>query len=578
MSSIFSRGAAAAPGLSIGAGSLRPRRKKQRCPQCGSKKWHRDRASGRVVCELGHVRLSWRDEEAADDEWMNAPGGARPSTRRRNVNRRQVLTRAGKPLRSKRISRLSRYAPDKSMYLSPPHGVFRVAQACQALLRIQLASLRRIWPSLPHTRIEAVARDIWASVLADAERTYGPGKASGTLLPAPYHANNPWYGMPDSHVPKHVGAERQRSRSRSRSRGLSTAPSGSDSEGGFTSAAGYTSDGGMSAVSWTSYASSARNMEDVTPFPSGFSSGVDTDASASDAESAITRARRRGPRLSRFDPKLRGRATGAVNVTSTLCVAYLALWAVRVPVHVVDLLRMAEAEEIPYLLAGRALPTQLLHGIHRHLALTAGFHLQQVPSCAEFHALARRLSVLASVPLSRETQVPRSRVDGLAHPVPKHHLPAFEVPTLNAAPLLWSFTQRMLLPPAAYAVAKSVLLHAVPGGLFLGPESRPAAVQAWERMSLAKQRIFSHVTRGVPSEVFLVAALVIVAKMRYGLDGQERTERRLIPDARSSMPPLRTWLTALRDLHHALTHDVSAVYKSDAWYVTRPPNSLLCAT
>lgn len=280
MSSIFSRGAANANrSTNVSQAIARQIRRKQReCPSCGSTKWIRDPVSGRVTCGNHHVRRGWRDEAADEDGGMAMGGGGRalPTTARRHTQRLDRRTRAGNRVLAKRVARIAKYNPDRSHYLSPAHATFRVAQACQALLRVQLSAIQRIWPHVPHVRIQTVARDLWASVLADAQRPPTKDSARGTLVPAPYFAHNIWYGISSHWLPVEQQRERERARSRSRSR--SAAPT-TDEVGGYTSAGSQMSDAGRTPAP---YHPPRTPIRDVNPFP------IETGAAGGSSDSGLS--------------------------------------------------------------------------------------------------------------------------------------------------------------------------------------------------------------------------------------------------------------------------------------------------
>jgi hypothetical protein len=67
--------------------SQRPKRKRPRCLQCGSKRFRRDQNTSLVVCEYGHVLQGFRDEEAQDGDEFNT---------NRTVMHKRSIKRQGK--------------------------------------------------------------------------------------------------------------------------------------------------------------------------------------------------------------------------------------------------------------------------------------------------------------------------------------------------------------------------------------------------------------------------------------------------------------------------------------------------
>lgn len=63
------------------------RRRRPRCPQCGSNRFRRDPGTSLVVCDSGHVLQGFRDEETQDGDEFNS---SRMQMHRRSLKRQGI--------------------------------------------------------------------------------------------------------------------------------------------------------------------------------------------------------------------------------------------------------------------------------------------------------------------------------------------------------------------------------------------------------------------------------------------------------------------------------------------------------
>lgn len=158
---------------------MAPRR---RCTVCGSHQWHREPATGLVVCSEGHVLRNYLNETHEMHE----------------VGPHQLQKRALKSARERR-GRASKANPQ--LYYGA-RAQYLYFQCLQLLLRKQVAALVRIW-KLP-SEFEIICRDLWALHLS--------------LLPSPpppeplLHKQST-RGHPRDGGSKLVGSKKRRSKS-----------------------------------------------------------------------------------------------------------------------------------------------------------------------------------------------------------------------------------------------------------------------------------------------------------------------------------------------------------------------------
>ncbi|KAF5390663.1 hypothetical protein D9757_002714 [Collybiopsis confluens] len=197
--------------------------------------------------------------------------------------------------------------------------------------------------------------------------------------------------------------------------------------------------------------------------------------------------------------------------TNNLAVLIVALWTLRIPVILV------ESYKLPYLDPVRLLPLQMVSHLTKYnIQALSPAH---APKTLTLHTLTSRLAM----------QLYNSYM--------------ILTPEGNAAPLLWRVTQGMGGTPTLYALTKR-LSHRLSLPLALHKSLVPKLLQIESRE--AQTRRYDN----APVEGSLLAAVIVVLKMVYGLDGENRSPRDS-DDPAFALPCLDDYLGRVGDLHDA---------------------------
>ncbi|KAF9485275.1 hypothetical protein BDN70DRAFT_847983 [Pholiota conissans] len=341
----------------------------------------------------------------------------------------------------------------------------------QLILRKQITALLQVW-ELP-AEFEVICRDIWALHLS--------------LLPDPPSAE-PYYHAQENRTgePRKEGAEDQKvSSATAKTKNEMNQPY--DSEDSESSEIGGQDD-------------DDKNVE-----PEG-ERGQEGDAGEDEVEedpelealmrenSELSSSSSEGEKISPIgNARKKGKKKGHPAIespVSTIAVLVVACWTLRIPVMLRDFTRLVENYELPYLdPAVRVLPLSMVEHLTKHdiQALSP----PHAPRTLAIHTVASRMAKKIYATYGVYT------------------------PECNAASLLWRLTKEMAGTPLLYRLAKrtaSVL-------------SVPLALHS----SLSGGRDQAEDTDGTrhqyddaPPEVALLACIIIVLKLVYGLDGQER--------------------------------------------------------
>ncbi|KAF8351379.1 hypothetical protein F5887DRAFT_1069097 [Amanita rubescens] len=194
---------------------------------------------------------------------------------------------------------------------------------------------------------------------------------------------------------------------------------------------------------------------------------------------------------------------------STIAVLVVTCWLLRIPVMYQDFARIIEAYELPYLDSVRLLPTDITLHLTKHAIQSLSPH--HAPKTLTLHAISSRLAKKLYSKYGIMT------------------------PEMNAAPLLWRAIRWYKGTPTLYALTKR-LLQVLPVSLVLHPSVIPNTLDTnYEK----------HGREIVPIEVTFIAAIIIVLKMTYGLDGTARVPR--VPnDPACSLPLWEDYMENLR--------------------------------
>nr|GAT59923.1 predicted protein [Mycena chlorophos] len=203
-------------------------------------------------------------------------------------------------------------------------------------------------------------------------------------------------------------------------------------------------------------------------------------------------------------------------VANTLAILVLAFWTLRIPILYRDLLDLVQAYEVPYLDVLRILPADMVSRLNR--ANLQALTPPNAPSTLDLHdvvsSLARRM----------------------------HETYGVLTPEANAAPILWRVVSQCFgANPTLYKLAKrlaarlslSLTLHHS-----LAPPLR--RVKDWDPES--------HKFDNIAPELAFAATCVIVLKLVYGFDGQQRLPAD-VEDPACEMPRVDEYRARLKALN-----------------------------
>ncbi|KAL9712889.1 hypothetical protein Ac2012v2_004129 [Leucoagaricus gongylophorus] len=203
----------------------------------------------------------------------------------------------------------------------------------------------------------------------------------------------------------------------------------------------------------------------------------------------------------------------AAGPASALAVIMVGLWQLRIPVMYKDFARIIESYELPYLDPVRLLPSNMVIHLTKHNIQALSPH--HAPGTLLVHKLASRLVKRLYATYGIFT------------------------PECNAAPLLWRLTQDMNGTPTLYILVKRIA-HILKLPLTLHPSLAPGLRRVRSRDPE------HHKYDNVPPEVALMASIIIVLKMTYGLDGKPRYPRNA-GDPALALPQADQWITRLKE-------------------------------
>ncbi|THH19848.1 hypothetical protein EW146_g1408 [Bondarzewia mesenterica] len=472
---------------------MAPRR---RCPVCGSKQWHKEPASGLVICSEGHILQSYRNETAD-------AGDFGPHTMRKRA------------LKSGRKKREDGSKADPKLY----HGAraqYHYFQCLQMLLRKQVAALTKLWDLPPEFEARLIiCRDVWALHLS--------------LLPSPpppepwLHeqdvGGNPSKRVHDSANPKLARTKPEKDEGKS---DLGEEPS-SDKDGHETSNDSSSS----SSSSSESEEESESDEGDTDPEMDELLRDLsETSSSVGDGNHGDDASDKPRPKPHKRTSKIKSAAGRHDGPASNIAVLVLACWTIRLPIIYMDLIRLIEAHDLPYLEPIRHLPPEMMRHLTKHK-----YH-QLTPPYAPTPLF---LQVLSSR-LARRMLASRG----------------IYTPELNAAPILWRAVRAMGGTPVLYSLTKIVarvlnlpltLHHTLAPGL----------------LKIRKRDPESHKYDDVPPEVALAASVIVVLKMVYGLDGKARTPKDA-GDPACALPRMREYLALIKELNEEDSKSKESVF------------------
>ncbi|KZT12475.1 uncharacterized protein LAESUDRAFT_733156 [Laetiporus sulphureus 93-53] len=379
----------------------------------------------------------------------------------------------------------------------PYHGErarFHYFQCLQLILRMQIVALKKAWHLPPE--YEIVCRDTWALHLS--------------LLPNPPPAE-----------PFHYAQEERLANSRTQiaSDGEMNPPKDANDGGGESSDQKHTE---IEFETWeppsfSSESSSEDEELEEDPVMKELMKENSVTPSHEDEFEDISR-----PRLS-VKPAAKKVSQRSYDApASNIAVLMVACWTLRLPVMYMDFIRLIETYELPYLEARRLLPASLTSHLTKHTAgALSPFH---PPTPSKLHALTSKLAKLMFSRYSVYT------------------------PEMNALPMLWRAVRALCGTPTLYQLSKQMAKAlSVPlvlnRPLFAHSANESHTERQWQKYDDAIK------------EVSLIAVVIVVLKLVYGLDGRERLplER---DDPACALPRLDEYLARVEEQNKNPNKDV----------------------
>ncbi|EJD01099.1 uncharacterized protein FOMMEDRAFT_88501 [Fomitiporia mediterranea MF3/22] len=236
---------------------------------------------------------------------------------------------------------------------------------------------------------------------------------------------------------------------------------------------------------------------------------------ASETDSSESGGEEQGPSLQGKGTSRKPRKVWRRNDSpaATISVLVHSCWIMRIPVMYKDIINLIETYTLPYLDPIRLLPASLTRHLTKHTKQALSPHRSPTP--VFLHAITSRLSKLCFERYGIYT------------------------PELNTAPILWRTVCHMAGTLTLYAISKGLARY-LELPLTLNPAMAPPVLKRFKRDPT------SHKSDNIPPEVALVATVVIVLKIIYGLDGKETRYPMEDWDPAWTMPGLDLYLDRLR--------------------------------
>ncbi|KAJ3856373.1 hypothetical protein EV368DRAFT_32543 [Lentinula lateritia] len=338
-------------------------------------------------------------------------------------------------------------------------GRYLYFQCQQLILRKQINALIPLW-NLPK-EFEMVCKDLWALHLSLLQE---PPPLEPFFDARPTRSSAPNLGkgkvQPD-HQPFNI-----RSKTKPRPHSTETRPSSP-----------LPSDSPSSSSSEEDDSEIAKLMRENSE------SDDDDDSELNDADS---KGQMRGAAGEKRRKRGHSAHEGPVN---NLAVLVVACWTLRIPMMYSDIIRHITLYDLPYLDPVRLLPVEMVSHLTKHnIQALSPAH---APKTLTLHARSSRLAKQLYISYKIST------------------------PEANAAPLLWRVIQGMGGTPTLYAMTKS-LSHRLSLPMVLHQSLAP------KMQNLKAGDPQTHNLDNAPVEASLLATVIVVLKMVYGLDGKRR--------------------------------------------------------
>nr|CDI52017.1 conserved hypothetical protein [Melanopsichium pennsylvanicum 4] len=464
-------------------------------------------------------------------------------------------------------------------------GRFALLQCLQLVLRLQLHTLRQEWGEKMPPETEAVARDLWSMFVSllpvghfppepliaatfDWHTRYSLSQDRAAEL-FPNHATYD----PESDIRNHRrrmlfnGFRHHMERQPRKNQRHSSAPNDNDDQDGDSddpAAAKETIDWIVGQDDHPRRSRSERSSESeslVDPedqlasldpvfaeerrqqrLSQAISEGDTESGNPTVAQSHTHNRKRRRRRIPSWATKhsvakSQSEILHLAIMPTTISIIYLSLHLLKIPIFWSDLTKLIASYKLPYLNVVHNLPLSLTKSLNKDNVHLHHLDTDVVPSITTLH-----LHTLSVADLLQKTY-------------------AVEFGQGNVSGQLARLVEGMLLPPTFYVASKRVLNMV---GRGVGPELLPKVIpkatafirrkeQEEKKDDIVQTRLpgATQLER-VPKEFVLMSALLVVVKLRYGLDGRERTETIAStgPQSRlgtgiSCAPLLEPWLEAL---------------------------------
>ncbi|KAJ3529209.1 hypothetical protein NM688_g7884 [Phlebia brevispora] len=418
-------------------------------------------------------------------------------------NETREVTELGPHAVRKRTLKSGRKKKERQSKANPKlyHGErarYHYFQCLQLLLRMQVVALTKAWDLPPE--FEIMCRDIWSLHLSLLPN---PPSPEPYLYASEQHA--PTNEQPDAaEIPDEEDDEETLLASETTLHGLDKDPENSD------------------MVSSSSSSEGEGETEDDPELEKLLRENSETPSSSEDEEQPR-------PQLPPDTKKRKAREVhrGYDAPAGNISVLMVACWTLRLPVMYMDFVRLIESYDLPYLDPLRLLPESLTAHLTKHTIQALSPHFAPTPM--HLHRLTSRLARLMYQTFSVYT------------------------PECNAAPLLWRalISRPVKLTYRATPIAFSATLYMLTKKL-CGILSLPLTLHyslAPKLKRIRQQDPEHHKYDNAPAEVSLVAAVVVVLKLVYGLDGKKRVPRST-NDPACALPNFMEYMEAIRSSNH----------------------------
>ncbi|KAH9062691.1 hypothetical protein EDB87DRAFT_1673690 [Lactarius vividus] len=452
---------------------MAPRR---RCTVCGSHQWRREPATGLVVCGEGHVLRNYLNETLEAHE----------------LGPHLLQKRALKSARERR-GRASKANP-KLYYGARARYLY--FQCLQLLLRKQVAALIRIW-KLP-SEFEIICRDLWALHLS--------------LLPSPPPPEPLLHKQATRGHPNDGSSKSADSKENKKS--SPTADDENAAETGKISS-------GQSKANTSSESDDSDEDSEIDELLLLFSESSLSGDDGGDDDSSRPLPKLEGSGQ-KFDTFVRNGPASNVTLLVVAC------WTLRLPIIYMDLIRLIECYDLPYLEPLHHLPESMTRHLTKHSV--QALSPPHAPTTLALHRLSARLA---------RNLWGRYKV---------------HTPELNAGPMLWRVVRALGGTPVLYKLSKT-LGHVLSLPLVLHHTLAPRLAQSEDEDG------DSHKYDDVPPELALVVVVVIVLKMVYGLDGRPRMAKNST-DPACALPRMKDYLTIVQEIKEAYVNSKEVLFSA----------------